>query len=78
LRPEYADYDAELAFKLPVIDVKESGSCISGQILLGVRKPLDCPCFALSCTPEHPLGATMVSSEGACSAYYQYKKQSPD
>jgi hydrogenase expression/formation protein HypD len=78
LKPEYADCDAELRFNLSIQNVYESESCISGHILLGLRKPLDCPCFAVMCTPEHPLGATMVSAEGACSAYYQYKKQIPD
>ncbi len=54
------------------IDTRESPLCISGQILRGLKKPCDCPAFAKQCTPQTPLGATMVSSEGACAAYYQY------
>jgi hydrogenase expression/formation protein HypD len=52
--------------------VAESSVCISGLILQGVKKPQQCPAFGKACTPEHPLGATMVSSEGACAAYYHY------
>ncbi len=51
---------------------EESPLCIAGQILQGLRRPRDCPAFGGQCTPEHPLGATMVSSEGACAAYYRY------
>src|SRR5262249_36550805 len=72
LRPEYADFDAELRFAVDELQVRESTACISGQILQGVRKPHECPAFGKECTPEHPLGATMVSSEGACAAYYHY------
>ena len=54
------------------LQVVESDECISGLILQGVRKPHDCPAFGKTCTPERPLGATMVSSEGACAAYYNY------
>jgi hydrogenase expression/formation protein HypD len=56
------------------IDTLESSLCISGQILTGVQKPQDCPAFGLECTPEHPLGAMMVSSEGACAAYHLYRR----
>jgi hydrogenase expression/formation protein HypD len=54
----------------------ESPQCISGLVLQGVRKPHECPAFGIDCTPEHPLGATMVSAEGACAAYYRYRKPS--
>ena len=72
LRPEYRAYDAELAFDVGAIDTCESTVCISGQILRGIRKPHDCPAFGKQCTPLTPLGATMVSAEGACTAYYTY------
>jgi hydrogenase expression/formation protein HypD len=70
LRPAYADFDAEVRFAVDGLQVRESTNCISGQILQGVKKPQECPAFGTQCTPEHPLGATMVSSEGACAAYY--------
>ncbi|MCM8775003.1 MAG: hydrogenase formation protein HypD, partial [Candidatus Omnitrophica bacterium] len=54
---------------------EESSECISGLILQGLKKPNECPAFGVRCTPEHPLGATMVSSEGACQAYYRYRKR---
>lgn len=75
LRPEFADFDAERRFDLPVQPVAESGECISGLVLQGRKKPVECPAFGTRCTPEHPLGATMVSSEGACAAYYRYRRQ---
>jgi hydrogenase expression/formation protein HypD len=74
LRDEYAAYDAELKFGVAGTTVDESSECISGIILQGLKKPHDCPAFGTRCTPEHPLGATMVSSEGACAAYYRYRK----
>jgi hydrogenase expression/formation protein HypD len=52
---------------------EESPLCIAGQVLQGMKKPLECPAFGVQCTPENPLGATMVSSEGACAAYYRYR-----
>lgn len=73
LRTEYAKFDAEQKFNLPLITTQESSECISGQILQGVKKPNECPAFGTKCTPEFPLGATMVSSEGACAAYYRYR-----
>ncbi|HET6445620.1 MAG TPA: hydrogenase formation protein HypD [candidate division Zixibacteria bacterium] len=73
LRPEYADFDAEKRFSVEDIHPEESSLCIAGQILLGLKKPGDCSAFGKECTPEHPLGATMVSSEGACAAYYRYR-----
>jgi len=72
LRPAYADFDAEHRFDLSLETAEEPTRCISGLILQGVKKPHECPAFGTDCTPEHPLGATMVSSEGACAAYYQY------
>ncbi|HLX62960.1 MAG TPA: hydrogenase formation protein HypD [Planctomycetota bacterium] len=74
LNAGYADYDAELRFGIAARRVEESGECMSGQILQGVKKPHECPAFGSRCTPEHPLGATMVSSEGACAAYFRYKR----
>jgi len=72
LRPAYAAFDAELRFGVADVAAQESPICIAGQILQGLKKPHECPAFAGSCTPEHPLGAPMVSSEGACAAYYNY------
>jgi hydrogenase expression/formation protein HypD len=72
LRWEFHDHDAERLFDVKEIDTKEPESCISGLVLRGVKKPHDCPAFGKQCTPEHPLGATMVSAEGACAAYYTY------
>lgn len=74
LRPEYAEFDAEKRFSVENIRTKESEVCIAGQILQGIKKPPQCPAFGTLCTPESPLGATMVSSEGACSAYYRYAR----
>lgn len=72
LRPDYADFDAENRFSVGDINPKESPLCIAGQIMQGRKKPHDCTAFGRECSPETPLGATMVSSEGACSAYYKY------
>jgi hydrogenase expression/formation protein HypD len=72
LREELRDLDAERRFELHAIRTEEPAECISGAILKGVRKPCDCPAFATRCTPDTPLGATMVSSEGACAAYFAY------
>jgi len=72
LRSEYADFDAEQIFHVEDIHTEESTVCISGEILRGLKKPHDCPAFGKTCTPQNPLGATMVSSEGACAAYYAY------
>lgn len=73
IREEYEEYDAEKKFSLGYINVKEPEECISGLVLQGVKKPYECKAFGTICTPEHPLGAPMVSSEGACAAYYNYK-----
>ncbi len=74
LQEEYAAFDAELRFGLAGRADEEPSECISGLILQGIRNPLECPAFGGRCTPEHPLGATMVSSEGACAAYYRYRR----
>jgi hydrogenase expression/formation protein HypD len=74
LREAYAEFDAEKRFGLAHRSVEEPRECISGLVLQGVKKPVDCPAFGRSCTPEHPLGATMVSTEGACAAYYRYRE----
>jgi len=77
LTPEYADYDAGRRFAVSGITTRESPVCIAGQILQGLKRPHDCPAFGKECTPNTPLGATMVSSEGACAAYYRYRRFAP-
>ncbi|NIS83086.1 MAG: hydrogenase formation protein HypD [Anaerolineales bacterium] len=72
LRPEFEAFDAELRYDVESIQPEESPLCIAGQILQGMKKPHDCAAFGTQCKPENPLGATMVSSEGACAAYYRY------
>lgn len=72
LRPDYADYDAEKIYDVAGIEAQESPLCIAGLVLQGIKKPHACTVFGNQCTPEHPLGAPMVSSEGACAAYYHY------
>ena len=74
LQPLYAGFDAETRFGVADRTADESPDCISGAILQGLKKPFECPPFGTGCTPEHPLGATMVSSEGACAAYYRYRR----
>jgi len=74
LRAEYASYDANRVFDLEEFSVDEPAECISAQVLQGLKKPTDCPAFGRRCTPENPLGAPMVSSEGACAAYYHYRR----
>ena len=73
LRPQYAPFDADLRFGLTDHHVAEPAECLSGLVLQGILKPHACPAFGTRCTPERPLGATMVSSEGACAAYYRYR-----
>lgn len=75
LNPEYEGFDAEKRFGLADAAVAEPEACISGQVLQGLKKPADCPAFGKLCTPDHPLGATMVSGEGACAAYYRYRRE---
>jgi hydrogenase expression/formation protein HypD len=74
VRDEYAAFDAEKRFGLADHHVEEPAECLSGLVLQGLKKPHECPAFGSRCTPEHPLGATMVSSEGACAAYYRYRR----
>ena len=76
LRPEYAIFDAEQRFGIEMPPVPEPADCIAGLILQGLKKPNECAAFGTACTPERPLGAPMVSSEGACAAYYQYRSTS--
>jgi hydrogenase expression/formation protein HypD len=73
LRPEYRQFDAAIRFDVHDHKVEESEECMSGQVLKGILKPDQCPAFGIECTPEHPLGAPMVSSEGACAAYFRYR-----
>ena len=75
LSPAYAPFDAELKFGVAELRVPEPSECLSGLVLQGKIKPRECPAFGTRCTPEHPLGATMVSSEGACAAYYRYRRE---
>jgi hydrogenase expression/formation protein HypD len=72
LRPEFADFDAEIRFGLQNITAEEPAECHAGEVLRGMLKPNECAAFGTLCTPERPLGAPMVSSEGACAAYYNY------
>jgi hydrogenase expression/formation protein HypD len=74
IRHEHAEHDADRRFEVQGIATQEDPSCISGLVLRGLRKPCDCPAFGRACTPETPLGATMVSAEGACAAYYQHRR----
>ena len=74
LRNEFAAFDAEKIFDLSGMTAEEPAECISARVLQGLQKPTECPAFALRCTPENPLGAPMVSSEGACAAYYRYRR----
>ena len=72
LRPEFAEFDAERRFDVQGFGGTESTECIAGDVLRGRKKPHECPAFATRCTPDHPLGAPMVSTEGACAAYQRY------
>lgn len=74
LKDAFADFDAERRFQVGHIQTQESPVCIAGQVLQGLKKPNQCPAFGTLCSPENPLGATMVSSEGACAAYYRYHR----
>jgi len=74
LRKEFQEFDAEQRFQVTAIQTEESEVCIAGAVLQGKKKPTDCPAFGKACTPEHPLGAPMVSAEGACAAYYTYRR----
>jgi hydrogenase expression/formation protein HypD len=74
LKDEYSAYDAEKIFNVDEIKTEESELCIAGKVLQGLKKPIHCSAFGKECTPEHPIGAPMVSSEGACAAYFHYSK----
>lgn len=74
LRNEFQAFDASQHFNTENIRTEESSICIAGQVLQGIKKPFECPAFGTLCTPQTPLGAPMVSSEGACAAYYTYKR----
>jgi hydrogenase expression/formation protein HypD len=74
LAPAYATFDAERRFEVGALSTEEPAECQSGLVLQGRKKPHECPAFGTRCTPDHPLGATMVSAEGACSAYYRYRR----
>lgn len=74
LREEYAAFDAERVFGLEAVTANEPAECISALVLQGLKKPVDCSAFGIRCTPMTPLGAPMVSAEGACAAYYQYRR----
>jgi len=74
LAPAYRAYDAEERFDVGGIHTEESPLCRSGEVLQGLIKPHECAAFGKQCTPRNPLGATMVSSEGACAAYYAYRR----
>jgi hydrogenase expression/formation protein HypD len=72
IRDELAQFDAEAKFRVPNAAIADPKSCQCGEVLKGVIKPWECKVFGTACTPAKPLGALMVSSEGACAAYYQY------
>ena len=74
VRPEYVAYDANIKFNVNIEKVAESDECIAGLVLKGIKKPQECPQFGRGCTPQMPLGAPMVSSEGACAAYYHFSQ----
>jgi hydrogenase expression/formation protein HypD len=74
LRPEFAEFDAEKKFELDSIRATEPAECMAGDVLRGRIKPVECPAFGTTCTPERPLGAPMVSSEGACAAYFNFAR----
>ncbi len=74
LREEFAAFDAERVFGAAAIQVAEPAECIAALVMQGLKKPVDCPAFGTRCTPQRPLGASMVSSEGACAAYYAYRR----
>ena len=77
LKPEFAEFDAARRFGVAGDAPPEATECISGLIMRGAKKPQECPAFGVRCTPEHPIGAPMVSSEGACAAYYRYRLRKP-
>jgi hydrogenase expression/formation protein HypD len=74
VKESYSDYDANIKFDVNIVAVEENKECIAGQVLKGIKKPHECPQFGKKCKPEFPLGAPMVSSEGACAAYYHFHR----
>ncbi len=78
VRPAFSAYDARLKFDIDIEDAPENEKCIAGQVLKGIKKPRECSQFGKACKPESPLGAPMVSSEGACAAYYHFHQMEPD
>jgi hydrogenase expression/formation protein HypD len=75
LREAYSRFDANLRFRVEAIQADEPAECKAGEVLQGHRKPYECPAFGTACTPDSPLGAPMVSGEGACAAYYRYRRR---
>jgi len=78
LRPEFSEFDAATRFGVAGYSAPEDPECISGLVMQGAKKPLECKAYGKRCTPDHPLGAPMVSSEGACAAYYRYRRLRDD
>jgi hydrogenase expression/formation protein HypD len=78
LSERYRAYDAEYRFEVTDLHTEESSVCRSGEVLQGLIKPHECSAFGTLCTPRHPLGATMVSNEGACAAYFLYRRMLAD
>jgi hydrogenase expression/formation protein HypD len=76
LKDEFAAFDAERIFGVGEMTAEEPSECMSAEVLLGLQRPTDCPAFARTCSPENPMGAPMVSAEGACAAYYHYRRHS--
>ena len=72
IKEKYAQFDAERRFKIELPPVKDNPACRCGEVIKGLIPPLDCPLYQKVCTPEHPIGPCMVSSEGTCAAYYKY------
>ncbi len=72
VKEKYADFDATLKYNISIPEAEENQVCIAGEIMKGIKKPVECPAFGKECTPTNPLGAPMVSSEGACAAYFHY------
>ena len=72
VKEKYSDFDANKKFDINIAEAPENEDCIAGNIMKGIKKPVDCPQFGKACTPQTPLGAPMVSSEGACAAYYNF------
>jgi hydrogenase expression/formation protein HypD len=75
LRPAYARFDADQRFQVQHVTADEPRDCVAGEVLQGHKKPYECPVFGTRCTPDNPLGAPMVSAEGACAAYYRYRRR---